>query len=30
MVLEEARRQRELLCKMGRERSIETEGLQAR
>ncbi|XP_036771611.2 rab11 family-interacting protein 3 [Manis pentadactyla] len=30
MVLEEARRQKELLCKMGRERSIETEGLQAR
>ncbi|KAK2495193.1 hypothetical protein MC885_012129, partial [Smutsia gigantea] len=30
MVLEEARRQKELLCKMGREKSIETEGLQAR
>lgn len=30
MALEEARRHRELLCKMERERSIEVESLQAR
>jgi hypothetical protein len=30
MVLEEARKQKELLCKMEREKSIEIENLQAR
>lgn len=30
MVLEETRRQKELLCKMEREKSIEIENLQAR